>query len=553
VTLRRLATGLVIAVTTTTLIASPVSAHAELLASTPAPDSVLEQSPDAIVLTFSEAVDVVDDSIRLVDASGAAVDVGAVRRDDGPDTIAVDVDADLAGTYVVAWRVVSADAHPISGAFTFSVGEVTTTDPDLVAELLAESGDTGSSSGWLAVGRWLSYAGVAVLVGGFFVLSVCAPTLLATRRTRLLLTVAADVGAIGTAVMIGAQAAILGDGPLDPDGWVSVVESRAGRWWFVRLVLLALAPLLVLGTRRVLDRRPFLVAAGGYGLVLLAVVAAGGHAVTGAAAAAGFLATLVHLAAMSIWVGGVVAIVAVVGRDGLWAAVARFSPIALGAVVALALTGVVNAWRQLDGLGSIIDSAYGKWLVAKILVVGVVVIAAAVSRRQVRQFATSGPVPAISSVGAATAPPADHTGLRRSVMVELAGMAVALVATVGLVDSPPPRAIAESSPVPVTVTATQDNWLAQIDLVPASTGGTTMHVYLLATDGSRDVADEITVSAALPAQDVGPIDIPTIPAAPNHVTTNDADFPIAGTWELTVTARFGEFDQVVLTTTAEIR
>ena len=138
-----------------------MSAHAELLASTPAPDSVLEQSPDAVVLTFSEAVDVVDDSIRLVDSSGAEVEVGDVRREGGPDTIAVDVAADLAGSYVVAWKVVSADAHPISGAFTFSVGEVTPTDPDLVADLLSESGDSGSTSRWLGVGRWLSYAGVA--------------------------------------------------------------------------------------------------------------------------------------------------------------------------------------------------------------------------------------------------------------------------------------------------------------------------------------------------------------------------------------------------------
>ena len=256
---------------------------------------------------------------------------------------------------------------------------------------------------------------------------------------------------------------------------------------------------------------------------------------------------------MSIWVGGVVAIVTVVGRDRLWATVTRFSPIALGAVVALALTGVINAWRQLDGLDSLTDSSYGRWLIVKVLVVAVAVVAAAVSRQQVRQRSTTGPVPVMSTVGAASAPTADQRVLRRSVMVELAGMAVVLVATVGLVDSPPPRAIADSGPVPLTVTATQDNWMAQIDLVPATTGGTTMHVYLLATDGSRDVADEITVTAALPAQDVGPIEIPTIPAAPNHVTTNDADFPIAGTWELTVTARFGEFDQVVLTTTAEIR
>jgi copper transport protein len=553
VTLRRLAAGLAIAVVATIVVADSVRAHAELVASTPAADSVLEQSPDAIVLTFSEAVDIVDDSIRLVDSSGAPVDVGDVRRDDGPDTVAVDVGADLTGTYVVAWRVVSADAHPISGTFTFSVGAATATDPDLVAELLAGSADTDSSSGWLGVGRWLSYAGVAVLVGGFIILALCAPTLLATRRTRLLLIVAADAAAIGTAVMIGAQAAILGDGPFDPDAWVSVAESRAGRWWLVRLVLLAVAPLLVAGFRRLLDRRAFIAAAGGYGAVLLAVVAAGGHAVTGRAVAVGFLATLVHLAAMSIWVGGIVAIVVVVGRNGLWAAVTRFSPIALGAVVALAITGVVNAWRQLDGLDSITDSTYGKWLLVKVLLVGVVVVAAAVSRRQVRQRSTIDAVPAVSTVGAASAPPTDPTGLHRSVMVELAGIAVALVATVGLVNSPPPQALADADPVPVTVTATQGNWMAQIDLVPAATGGTTMHVYLLATDGSRDVADEITVSATLPAQELGPIDIPTIPVAPNHVTTDDAVFPIPGVWELTVTARFGEFDQIVLTTTAEIR
>ena len=148
-TLRRLAAGLAITIIATTLIASPVRAHAELLASSPAPNSVLEQSPDAIVLTFSEAVDVVDDSLRLVDASGAAVAVGEVRRDGGDDTVAVDVTEDLVGSYVVAWQVVSADAHPISGAYTFSVGEVTSTDPDVTPALIGVG--TGAF-GWTADG-----------------------------------------------------------------------------------------------------------------------------------------------------------------------------------------------------------------------------------------------------------------------------------------------------------------------------------------------------------------------------------------------------------------
>lgn len=555
---RRLATGFGIVALATTIPASPAQAHAELIDSTPAPDSVLEQSPDAIVLTFSETVDIVDDSIRLVDPAGEAVDVGPVRRAGGAHTVAVDIDAELVGSYVVGWHVVSADAHPISGAFTFAVGQVTSTDPALFEDVLAESGDTGGSNGWLGIGRWLSYAGTAILVGGFAILAVCAPTLLATQPARLLLGLGADAAAVGTLVMLGAQSALLGDGPLDPDGWVAVMESRAGRWWFVRLLLLVMAPLVLVAARRVLDRRPFVIGAGVYGLVLLCVVAAGGHAVTGRDVAVGFLATLIHLTAMSIWVGGIVAIVVVVGRRDLWSAAARFSPIALGAVVALAITGSINAWRQLDGVASITDSSYGRWLLVKLLLVAVVVAAAAVSRWQLRQRTVAGPVLAASTVGAAGAagagrPSEAPRGLRRSVTVELVGMAVVLVATVGLVNSPPPRAAAEQAAEPLTVTATQGDWEAQIDLIPAQTGGTTMHVFLFPIDGSQDVADEITVTATLPAEDLGPIEIPTIAIPPNHVTTDNADFPLPGTWEITITARFGDFDQVVLTTTADIR
>jgi copper transport protein len=548
---RRLATGVGIVALATTIFARPAQAHAELTDSTPAPDSVLEQSPDAIVLTFSETVDIVDDSIRLVDPAGEAIDVGPVRREDGAHTVAVDVDTELVGSYVVGWHVVSADAHPIGGAFTFAVGQVTSTDPALVDDVLAQSGDTGGSNGWLGVGRWLSYAGIAVLVGGFVILAACASSLLGTQRARLLLGLGADAAAIGTLVMLGAQSAVLGDGPFDPDGWVAVIESRAGRWWFVRLLLLVMAPLVLVAARRVLNRRPFVIGAGAYGVVLLCVVAAGGHAVTGRDVAVGFLATLIHLAAMSLWVGGIVAIVVVVRRD-LWSVAARFSPIALGAVIALAITGVINAWRQLDGFASITDSSYGRWLLVKLLLVAVVVAAAAVSRVQLRQRRVATPVLAASTVGAAGAPDKSR-GLRRSVTVELIGMAVVLVATVGLVNSPPPRAAAEQAAEPVTVTAAQGNWEVQIDLLPAQTGGTTMHVFLLPLDGSQDIADEITVTATLPAEDLGPIEIPTIPIPPNHVTTDDADFPVAGTWEITVTARFGEFDQVVLTTTADIR
>ena len=79
-----------------------------------------------------------------------------------------------------------------------------------------------------------------------------------------------------------------------------------------------------------------------------------------------------------------------------------------------------------------------------------------------------------------------------------------------------------------------------------------MHVTISSPAGSLNPADEITVTAELPAQQLGPVDIPTFPAGPNHVTTNDANFPIPGQWTVTVTARYGEFDQIVFTTDVAI-
>lgn len=535
------------------MFAAPASAHSVLISSTPAPDSVLEQSPTEIMLTFTESVDIVDDSIRLVNASGKAVPIGEVRRGTDNATIAVDVGADLAGTYVVAWRAVSADSHPIGGAFNFSVGEVTAADPEVLAEALASSTADGSS-GWLALGRWMSYAGVAVAVGGFAVLTVCAPSLLTSRRTRMVVAVSANVGMIGTALMIAAQAAVVGGGAFDPDGWVSVIESRSGRWWMVRLVALGLIPILFAVARRVIRRRGTQVAAAVYGIGVLLVVAAGGHGVTGRAVGVGFVTTVAHLAAMSVWVGGIVAIVAVVGRQGLAEVLERFSPVALGAVIALTATGLVNTWRQLDGLGSLTDSTYGQWLVVKVLVVSGVVAVAAFNRWLLRRNAESSTlVAAVGTVGAARRTGPEPSRFRRTVLVELIGMAIVLAATAGLVSTPPPSASAAAGAIPVSLTAAHGQWLAQIDLVPAATGGTSIHAYMFATDGNRDVADEITVTAIHPAQQVGPIDITTYPAGPNHVTSNEANFPLAGAWDITVTARFGDFDQIVLTVSAEIR
>ena len=101
--------------------AAPAAAHASLVETDPAEGQVLAESPGEARLTFDETVSVAASGVQVFDAQGEAVTSEAATRDavltvDLPDTLAE-------GTYVVSWRVVSADGHPVAGALTFSVGQ----------------------------------------------------------------------------------------------------------------------------------------------------------------------------------------------------------------------------------------------------------------------------------------------------------------------------------------------------------------------------------------------------------------------------------------------
>jgi copper transport protein len=524
--LRRLVVASVAVGASVSFAASPASAHATLDSASPPPESILDTAPAEIVLTFSEAVDPVPDAIRLVAADGIEVPLGPVGQERGDDTMSAAVPGLGRGTFVVVWRAVSADSHPISGAYTFSVGERSETTPGLVADLLDDAGGTGTADVWLGIGRWASFVGVAVLIGGPVALVLSAPERLRSRRASVLFVAGGVLGVVGTAVMIGAQAATTGGGIGD------VLGTRSGQWWLWRLVgvLVAVAALAV-GRRWLGAGGRVLALAAGLGLV--AIVAAGGHGITGRAAPAGFVATAVHLAAMSLWAGGLAALVVVVPPRALLGAAGRFSPLALGSVVALAVTGAVNGWRQVGSLDAAFDTTYGRWLLVKlVLVVGVVTLGG-VARWMVRHHEGG-----------------DDPAMGRLLLAEVVGLALVLGATAGLVDAPPPVDLAVG---PASASAVEGNRIAQIVLDPSVAGGAELHVYISGGGGALDAADEITVEASLPSQGIGPLSLPVVDAGPNHVQSLDANLPVPGTWTFTVTARYGEFDQVVFTADLVVR
>ena len=532
---------------------SVASAHADLLESRPAANSVLAAAPTEIVLTFTEGVRPTVDAIRLVDSDGTAVDVGDVNQTDGRDTLTVAIPDTLDnGTYVVAWRAVSVDSHPISGALLFSVGEVEATDPALVENVLNTT-DAGAPNGeWIRIGRVLSFLGLGLGLGSGGVIVLCAPALLTSRRTATVLSTGVGFVVAGTALMISAQAAAIGQSWTD---WTSVLDTPFGRWWLLRLIGAAIGGVAITFRGRLLTSRPrrWLAALGVF--ALLGVAAAGGHAISGRAVPVGFVVSVGHLAALSMWVGGLAVLLLVAPLRSFWAIAGRFSPVALASVATLAVTGIVNGWRQMGTLDGFTDSTYGRALLTKLVVVVIVMAIAAVSRWVLRHDVE--PDQTVVTDGSDDQTAGRHCGSRRlirTVTAEALGVLVILGVTSVLVGLPPPVDVVHAAAAtPASVSVVQGDRIAQIDLEPAVTGGTTMHVTITSPGGGlSDRADEITVTARMPAEGVGPIDIDTTIAGPNHVTTNSADFPIPGVWKITVTARYGEFDQVVFTGQLEV-
>ncbi|SFS02833.1 hypothetical protein SAMN04487846_1611 [Microbacterium sp. cf046] len=105
------------------LVASPASAHDELVSSDPAADSSLDALPAELTLTFSGelATDPGATELQVTDASGASLADGEPVVDG--TTVTQPLSGAASGAVTVLWKVVSSDGHPISGEFGFTVAE----------------------------------------------------------------------------------------------------------------------------------------------------------------------------------------------------------------------------------------------------------------------------------------------------------------------------------------------------------------------------------------------------------------------------------------------
>ncbi|MFQ1000555.1 copper resistance protein CopC [Modestobacter sp. SSW1-42] len=572
------------------LTARPASAHAALTTTTPADGARVPTAPAEVGLDFNEAVSLGAGYARVLDGAGERVDTGAAEVRDGTLTVPLRPGLPDAG-YVVTWRVVSADSHPISGAFSFVVG-----DGEPIAASSVGSGDDADPvvAVALPVTRSLGYVGLVLGVGVPLALATVWPggwSVRLMRRLTLagLAVVAATAGLL--ALLQGPYASGGGLGSLFEGALVdSTLDSAYGKTVLLRAGLaVALAVVLVRTWRPGrAPERSLLPVPGVVAALLMVSVAAVGHAVAGSLPLLAVAATAVHVAAMSAWLGGLVALFAGALRPAtpageLAAALPRWSRLATGYVGAIVLTGVWQSLREVSSFAALTSTTYGWVLVGKLALVAVVLVAALVSRDVVQQgsghpgggrrrrpprrvvahaFAAPGPSadePAEPAPAAAEPPIAETAApgvLRRSVLVELVGALVVLALSAVLVGTPPARAaVAESVEVTLplqSASGTAGNGSVQISLDPASPGPAVLHVYLFDAAGTLVQPRQISVGLTEPARQIGPLDVELAAAGPGHYV-GDPVLPTSGTWTLGVTVRLDEFTAVTASTVFPVR
>ncbi|MFF9806953.1 copper resistance protein CopC [Streptomyces coeruleorubidus] len=372
--------------------AAPASAHAALRGTDPDDGSVVQRAPRHLTLTFTESVGLLDDSFRVFGPDQRRVHTGEAQHAEGrSDTARVGLPGKLAqGTYTVAWRVVSADSHPVSGAFTFSVGKRSATS----AQVGTGPDEDPLTGGFHDAARYLAYLAAALLVGTVAFALLCRPADTSPLRRPL---VAAWWTLLGSTVVLlflrGPYEAGAGPaGAFDLSALERTLTSRPGLALLARLaVLLLTAAFLLRLSRRRDHREPVMRAVGASLAVALALTwAAAEHASAGIQVPVAMTSSVLHLVATGVWLGGLVALLLTLRRasvDVLTEVVPRFSRIAFASVTVLAVTGLYQSWRGLGSLAALTGTSYGRLLLAKLVAVTALLLAAGYSRRWTARLA----------------------------------------------------------------------------------------------------------------------------------------------------------------------
>jgi copper transport protein len=427
------------------LAAAPLAAaHARLLATEPPQGAVLDRAPARVSFTFDEGVRSAGDA--TLTGGKLAEGLSAPQRlRSGGRVLDVELPAGLAdGDYVVTWRVVSDDGHLETGALAFGVGAGTPAPAAVV-------GQKTQRDNLLTFARWIFLAGLLVAAG------IAAARLALGRREPQL-----AAGALTLALLVAAVGALLELARIP-----SALDTRFG---VVTAVAAGVALTGAAAAAAAIRAPAALRAAEVAALGLLVAPALAGHALANdRPIALAFPADLIHTAAASFWIGGVLWLGLLATRDRDFAATGRrFAALAVGSVGVLGMSGVARAAAELTSVDEVTSTSYGRLLVLKTVLFVALLAIGALSAR----FAGRGAV----------------SRFRLSLAAETVLFAALIGAVAGLGSVTPPRNSEQEAPPPrlpaaATVFGRQVGELA-VGLAAAVHEGTLgVHATVLAQSG----------------------------------------------------------------------
>jgi copper transport protein len=573
--------------------------HAQLLGTSPASGSTVQVQPKQVIFEFNQDVGGTLGAVRVYDSQGNEVDDLNVSHPDGNEHwMGVGLKPGLPdGTYTGTYRVISADTHIVYGGLVFSIGHPSTSSKVTVAGLIGKNESGRVTKVAFGVVRALNYLTLALMVGGLvFLFFAWTPSLTAVAsseerwssasrvfasRLGRLLTVAIVLGVLVSVFGVLLQGASAAGVSL----WTSLkgsvientLESRFGEVWGARAIDWVLLGTVLLAARAVgreaiprlpagspddrsaLVSRPprAVLALLGIGALYLTITPAlAGHASIESPVAVFFPSDALHVLAGSVWVGGIACLLlALPGAtrqlEGgersrlLLANLVRFSPIALGSVLVIAVTGVIQAYIDVRSFHGLLHTTYGALIIVKVVLFSCLIGFGFINRERV--------IPALERlVGDGQSPGGIGALAQRTMRGEFALMLCVFGVTAALISYAPPIDAASG---PFSINTSIGPAELEMTVEPAKVGLNTIHLYLIdAKTGSQFTATkELTATAKLPSKGIGPLVLKPIVAGPGHYVLNSTVLSPGGTWDIEVIDRVSEFEQFSRTVKVPIR
>ncbi len=503
--------------------ATMASAHAVLDNSVPTSGATLEDSPLQIVLDFDESVESSLGYIKLFSSSGKRVQLPAVKADASDASIVRVVPPTLAqDSYVAVYRVISADGHPVEGAITFRVGAGAVSNLASVIETALQDSETSNAvKVAMALMRFISYIAISIVLAGiFFLLGSDAPRKGLNRAVVL----AGSVLGLSTALLYLLHGMNASGGTWGQITNISVVKdvfaTQVGESLFVRIVV---SFLLVC----VIARWGNFVAVFAF-VILPFTYAFAGHAAVDSPAALTIALLALHVAAVGVWCGGLILLIFV--KDIRTTSIVEWFSQRAAVLIAFAVaTGVVQALLLMNGISNISKTSYGKALIAKVCVVGVMLICAAIVRRR---FYESG-----------------VTRLRAVLCAEVVVGLVVLSITSGMVAASPRPTVSNA---PFSTALVQGDVIANVTISPPRVGESEMHVIVSPPNGSLDPVLAIKARFSLASSKVPPIQAELNAVGPNHFV-GKIQFVYPGEWKVDVIVSPDANSEVLYSTQLSIK